>query len=98
MEKHEEDSAKFVEQGEIQDIENRLASFREELNLHAVVDLRCVNSPCLSAVVVLTMSNYREKVSQFTFEQSAQFKNVDAMTRKILDTIINQQDQDALYT
>jgi len=27
----------------IQEIEKRLASFREELNLHIVVDLRCVN-------------------------------------------------------
>jgi hypothetical protein len=30
----------------IQDIEKRLASFREELNLHVVVNLRCVTGLC----------------------------------------------------
>jgi hypothetical protein len=42
-------------------------------------------------VAVLTISNYRGKVTQSTLELSAQLKDVDATTRKILDAIINQQ-------
>jgi hypothetical protein len=39
----------------IQEIEKQLASFREELNLHIVVDLRCVKR-LMGAVAVLMMS------------------------------------------
>jgi hypothetical protein len=39
----------------IQEIEKQLEGFREELNLHIVVDLRCVNR-LMWAVAVLTMS------------------------------------------
>jgi hypothetical protein len=74
---------------EIEDLERRLATFRKELTFHVVVDLRSVRM--LLRIGYANM-RYREQVSQFKLEQSDCLKDLDLVTKMVVDAIIKQED------
>ena len=76
----------------IRELERRLAKFKEELNLHVVVQLRYVVSRYAAHFLTLTNMQRREQVSQFKREHSNAFEKLDLTAKHILDAIVDQQD------
>ena len=71
-------------------LEQRLARLRDELNLRVAVDLRSV----MQMGVIGTADNMsgRERVIQFSEEQSGHLKDLDLNTKNLIDTIVDQKD------
>jgi len=76
---------------DIASLEQRLARLRDELNLRVVVDLRSVME---MGVIIGTADNMsdRERVIQFSEEQSGRLKDLDLNTKNLIDTIVDQKD------
>ncbi|KAI9771952.1 MAG: hypothetical protein M1839_002585 [Geoglossum umbratile] len=71
-------------------LEQRLARFRDELNLRVAIDLRSV----VEMAVTGSADNVsdRERVIQVNEEQSGRLNDLDLNTKNLIDTIVRQKD------
>jgi len=75
---------------DITQLEQRLASFRSELNLRIVIGMRYVL--IVNVGVCLTFSVSSEEISQFKQQHADHFRKLDAVEKSIIDAIIQQND------
>jgi hypothetical protein len=75
---------------DITQLEQRLASFRSELNLRIVIGMRYVL--IVNVGVCLTFSVSRVEISQFKQQHADQLRKLDSVEKSIIDAIIQQKD------
>ncbi|KAH0563496.1 hypothetical protein GP486_001931 [Trichoglossum hirsutum] len=71
-------------------LEQRLAQFRDELNLHVTVDLRSVTKMAVAGSA--NNVSDRERVIQVNEEQSSRLNDLDLNTKNLIDAIVSQKD------
>ena len=76
---------------QIRELEGRLARLREELNLHVLVDLRCVSVFSCNNYTNYNMG-YRQQVLRIEQEKSSYLKDFDLVTQSLVNAILKQQD------